>query len=104
MTTETAQQEFDRLRNEMHLGRPLYLMSREEAEQRSEHWFEGKCIDRAKFMAMIDARERMPPGMAGKLPGMTGNLSQTSSAKNAAVWEASNAKLIESRGGRDGQL
>lgn len=98
MTTETAQQEFDSLRTEMQLGRALYMMPREEAEKLSARWFEGHHIDRAKFMAMIDARERIPPGKAGKLAGMSG-------AENAAAaWAASNAKLIESRGGRYGLL
>lgn len=105
MTTETAQQEFDNLRTKMQLGRALYMKPREEAEKLSAQWFEGRHIDRTKFMAMIDARERMAPGMAGKLPGMTGNMPRMSGAGgDAAVWAASNAKIIKSRGGRDGRL
>lgn len=99
MTTETAQQKFDRLRNEMHLGRPLYMMSRENAEKLSMEWFVNHRIERPEFMAMIDARERMPPSTAGALAGSRSNANAA-----ATVWAASNAKLIESRGGRNGQL
>lgn len=99
MTTETAQQEFDRLRNEMHLGRPHYMMSRAEAEKLPSVWFQYRSFDRAKFMSMIDARERMPPGTAGALAG-----SHINANAAATVWAASNAKLIESRGGHHGQL
>lgn len=99
MTTETAQQEFDRLRNEMHLGRPHYMMSRAEAEKLTPIWFSYRSFDRAKFMSMIDARERMPPGTAGAVAGSHSNANAA-----ATVWAASNAKLIESRGGRHGQL
>lgn len=99
MTTETAQQEFDRLRNEMHLGRPLYMMSRAEAEKLTPEWFQYRSFDRAKFMTVIDARDRMPPGTVGALAGPHSN---TNTA--AAIWAASNLKLIESRGGHRGRL
>lgn len=98
MTTETAQQEFDRLRTEMHLGRPHYMMSRAEAEKLEPSFFQCRSFDRAKFMAMIDARERMPLGMAGSVAA------SPRSAPLDTVWADSNAKLVRNRRGRHGRL
>ncbi|MDK9705000.1 MAG: hypothetical protein OEL20_17885 [Sulfuritalea sp.] len=99
MTTETAQQEFDRLCNEMKLPVPTRMISRESAEKLTPEWFKYRNFDRAKLMSMIDVRDRMPPGTAGAVAGSHSNANAA-----ATIWAASNAKLIESRGGRHGQL
>lgn len=94
---ETAKEEFDRLRNEMQLGRPLYMMSREEAESKPDDWFYFRTRGRDTFMAMINARERMECEM----PGRNSNHAHGSGKHHGMhpLWERSNEKL---RAGMDG--
>ncbi len=100
MSQETPKEEFDRLRTEMDLGRPLYMMSREAAEKQHPNFW--TYHDRDKFMTMIDARERME----GKVGSRTSAPEQ--SGRMHPAWTLSNEKLLAERGelggGNHGQL
>jgi len=90
MSSETAKETFERLRDEMKVGRPLYTMKRDEAVQLSDEWFVRQCIDRGQFMALIDAYGRMEAGEAGS----------TGRTPLHPAWRQSNERLLAQRAGK----
>jgi hypothetical protein len=91
--SESAKETFERLRGEMNLGRPLYLKKREEVEQLDDEWFARMFIDRERFMAVIDARERMEAEESGA----------TKNTQLHPIWAAANERLLARRSSNGGE-
>ena len=90
MESETATETFERLRDEMQIGRPLYTMQREVAEHLNDEWFARRLINRVQFMNLIDAYGRMKAENAGT----TGNTPLD------PIWKQSNERLLAQRSGK----
>lgn len=93
---ETAREEWERLCGELNASPYHSEMTREKAGKLNDEFFTRNSYDLDKFWAMIDARERMESEESAKTTHVAEVMKP---GRMHPVWERSNEKLLDERGG-----